>query len=58
MEYTVTWVIEIEAESHEAAARQALAIQRDPESTATVFKVESEDDKDIPDKCVIDVEDL
>ena len=37
--YTVTWEIDIEAGNPELAARQALAIQRDAESTATVFAV-------------------
>ena len=36
-EYLVEWTIELNAESPEDAARQALAIQRDPESTANVF---------------------
>lgn len=38
-EYRVRWEIDIEAGSNEQAARVALAIQRDPESTATVFQV-------------------
>ena len=38
-EYKVTWIIEVEAESMEEAAREALAIQRDPFSEATVFEV-------------------
>jgi hypothetical protein len=37
--YTVAWTIEVEAESYEDAARQALEIQRDPDSDATVFSV-------------------
>jgi hypothetical protein len=37
--YRVTWVIDIDAVSPEHAARQALDIQRDKESTATVFDV-------------------
>jgi hypothetical protein len=37
--YYVKWEIDIYAESHEAAAREALAIQRDPGSIATVFDV-------------------
>lgn len=37
--YLVTWRIDIEADSPEEAAAQALATQRDPESTATVFDV-------------------
>jgi len=39
MEYKVTWTIDIDAESFEDAARQALEIQRDPESIATHFVV-------------------
>ena len=35
--YVVTWEIDIDAESAEDAARQALAIQRDPNSLATIF---------------------
>ena len=37
--YLVSWQIEVEAETPEAAAREALAIHRDPESIATVFFV-------------------
>ena len=37
--YHIRWEIELHADSHEDAARQALAIQRDPESIATVFEV-------------------
>lgn len=39
MEYHVTWEIEVDADNPIEAAREALKIQRDPESTATVFKV-------------------
>lgn len=39
-EYRVGWVIDVQATSHEMAAREALAIQRDPESIATVFEVQ------------------
>jgi hypothetical protein len=38
--YKVTWAIDIDADTTEEAARKALAIQRDPESIATVFRVE------------------
>jgi len=38
--YRVTWVIDLEADSPEEAARKALEIQRDPDSTATVFEVQ------------------
>ena len=41
--YSVNWEIEIEAESPEAAARQALKINRDQNSTATVFDIYDED---------------
>lgn len=42
MKFKVSWEIDIEAGTAEQAARQALAIQRDPESTATVFEVRIE----------------
>lgn len=38
-EYTVTWEIELDADSHEDAARQALDMIRDPEGCADVFDV-------------------
>lgn len=38
-EYRVEWSIDILAGSPRKAAEQALAIQRDPESIATVFDV-------------------
>lgn len=37
--YRVMWEIDIEAEDPDEACRRALEIQRDPESTATVFQV-------------------
>lgn len=37
--YTVVWRIDILAKTAEDAARQALDIQRDPFSFATVFEV-------------------
>ena len=37
--YNVTWEIEIIATSPEEAAKEALKIQRDPTSIATVFEV-------------------
>lgn len=40
MSYRVTWSIDIEADSSEEAAKEALQIMRDPNSTATVFDVE------------------
>ncbi len=39
MEYRIAWYIDIEAGTPLLAAKQALAIQRDVESTATVFEV-------------------
>jgi spore germination protein YaaH len=39
MEYRVTWLIDIDAESFEDAARLAREIQLDPESIATHFIV-------------------
>ena len=38
-EYQVVWKIEIDADNATEAAARALIIQRDPESTATVFEV-------------------
>ena len=38
-EYLVTWRIFVEATSPEAAAREALAVQRDLDSEATGFEV-------------------
>lgn len=37
--YLVRWEIDIEADSFKEAAEQALLIQRDPSSIATVFDV-------------------
>lgn len=42
MKYLVSWVIDIEARSAVAAAREALVIQRKPDSIATVFEVKAE----------------
>ena len=42
-EYAVTWEIDIEADTPEGAARQALETMRDPESIATVFGVRCPD---------------
>jgi hypothetical protein len=42
MEYRVVWEIDISADSPREAAEKALAIQRDPNSTATVFDVTDE----------------
>jgi len=40
--FRVVWEIDIEEESARDAAEEALKIQRDPESDATVFDVWSE----------------
>lgn len=53
-EYLIEWTIELDAESPEDAARAALAIQRDPDSLATMFKVYGEDGKYV----VIDLAEL
>jgi hypothetical protein len=45
MQYRVTWEIDLDAGSFEEAARTALAIQRDPTSTATCFTIVDEDGK-------------
>lgn len=39
MNYLVAWYIDIEADSPKEAAEEALRIQRDPSSIATVFDV-------------------
>ena len=39
-QFRVQWAIDIEAGTAQHAAKQALAIQRDPDSTATVFDVQ------------------
>jgi hypothetical protein len=44
--FKVTWEIELDAESAADAARAALKTQRDPDSYATVFKVEDEQTKE------------
>lgn len=51
--YVVAWLIDIEAETPETAARCALAIQRDPESIAVVFAVTDSADT----RHVIDLDD-
>lgn len=38
-EYRVSWTIDVSADSPEEAAKEALKIQRDPESIAVMFKV-------------------
>lgn len=44
--YRVEWTMDIEADSPEEAARKALAVQRNPESIATVFDVQADDGGD------------
>lgn len=39
MLYRVTWEIELDADTAKEAAEKALAVHRNPESIATVFKV-------------------
>lgn len=41
--YLVKWVIDLEADTPEAAAREALRIQRDPDSVATVFEIHDDE---------------
>jgi hypothetical protein len=40
--YHVTWEIDLNAKTPKAAACKALEIQRDPQSTATVFSVSNQ----------------
>lgn len=42
--YTVIWEIQVWASSHEEAAKQALEIQQDKDSTGTIFEVALDDD--------------
>jgi hypothetical protein len=44
--FDVHWTILLDAEDEQAAAEGALAIMRDPESTALVFNVTEVDDRD------------
>jgi hypothetical protein len=43
MQYLVTWEINIDATSPREAAELALQMQRDPNNTATVFQVWTEE---------------
>lgn len=54
--YLVEWSIDIEADSPEEAARQALEIQRNPASIATVFRVYGDFDEETVDLYAIDEE--
>ena len=47
MMYRARWEIDVEAGSAKEAARKALAIQRDRQSTATVFDVTGKDGKTV-----------
>ncbi len=49
-EFRVRWEIDLDADSPEDAARQALAIQRDLNSLATIFEVKWRD----PDNVYVD----
>jgi hypothetical protein len=40
-EYVVTWHVEVEADSHKEAAKEARKMQLDPHSEATYFSVVS-----------------
>ncbi len=51
-EFHVRWEIEVDAESHEAAAQKALEMQRDPESVATAFTVSATDGEDRSERLV------
>ncbi len=49
MEYRVTWIIDLDAESFEDAARLAREIQLDPDSLATHFIIRDRhgDDREV-----------
>lgn len=53
-QFTVTWVIDEEAEDHEDAARQARARLLDPESIADIFTVAGEGEPVIVDLSALD----
>jgi hypothetical protein len=55
--YKVTWEIDLPAESPREAAEKALAIQRNPESIATIFEVRALDSRHDaePNHCIIDL---
>jgi hypothetical protein len=46
-EFTVTWAINIDAETPEDAVLEAFSIQRDPTSTATVFEIKESHHKPV-----------
>jgi len=53
--YHVTWEIDIWAENQVEAAKEALGIQRDPSSSATVFTVQ---EKDTDEQVEIDLDEV
>ncbi|MDD4987000.1 MAG: hypothetical protein PHQ43_14745 [Dehalococcoidales bacterium] len=46
MEYSIKWEIDLSAESPQEAAAEALGIQRDKNSTATIFSVTDSNGKE------------
>jgi hypothetical protein len=48
--YRVNWSIDLEADAPRAAAEEALRVQRDPQSIATVFQVQDMDG------CICDID--
>lgn len=54
-QYTVVWEIQITASSKEEAAKEALAIQRDPKSNALVFRVFDDEGEDYDALLTIDL---
>ena len=54
-QYTVVWEIQITASSKEEAAKEALAIQRDPKRNALVFRVFDDEGEDYDALLTIDL---
>jgi hypothetical protein len=52
--FIVEWTINVDAENKLEAARKALAIQRDPNSSATIFEVMPEDGLESPETVDLD----
>jgi hypothetical protein len=52
--YLVRWEIEVEAEEAAGAADEALGMQRDFESTATVFEVFERDGDELGARTIVD----
>jgi hypothetical protein len=46
MTYCVRWIIDIDADTPDLAVREALRIQRDPDSIATIFEVRDQDSEE------------